>query len=419
MNALPIVIRFDLARLSRLADALVVAIAVSLPWSTSATSILIVLWLLAFLPTLQLADLRQEASTAAGGLPLLLFVLGAIGMAWADVPLKERLYGCESFLRLLVIPLLLIQFRRSPRGRPVLIGFLASCVLLLTASYLVALWPGLPHPGREYGSAVKSYIAQSAEFTICAFALAYLAGEAWQRRQATRCLLLTLLAAAFLIDIFFVATSRTTLVVIPVLLIVWGAVQFGWKGAVVASSIGAVVAGLLWISSPYLRLRVTSAVTEVERYQADNDSTSAGERLEYWKKSVRFVMEAPLIGHGVGSIKEQFRNAVVGTTGAASEISTNPHNQTLTIAVQLGVVGAATLWAMWLAHLLLFRSDGAAAWLGLLVVLENIGGSMFNSFLFDFTEGWLYVFGVGVIGGMVRRQVATQPVPRNGAASAS
>ena len=31
-------------------------------------------------------------------------------------------------------------------------------------------------------------------------------------------------------------------------------------------------------------------------------------------------------------------------------------------------------------------------------------GSLFNSFLFDFTEGWLYVLGVGVAGGMVLRQ---------------
>jgi hypothetical protein len=29
---------------------------------------------------------------------------------------------------------------------------------------------------------------------------------------------------------------------------------------------------------------------------------------------------------------------------------------------------------------------------------------MFNSHLFDFTQGWTYVFGVGVAGGMVLRR---------------
>ena len=41
------------------------------------------------------------------------------------------------------------------------------------------------------------------------------------------------------------------------------------------------------------------------------------------------------------------------------------------------------------------------AWLGLIVVASNIVSSLFNSHLFDFTHGWIYVFGVGVMGGMV------------------
>ena len=41
--------------------------AVSLPWSTSATSILLVLWLVALLPTLDVAMMRREVETAAGG----------------------------------------------------------------------------------------------------------------------------------------------------------------------------------------------------------------------------------------------------------------------------------------------------------------------------------------------------------------
>jgi O-antigen ligase len=28
---------------------------------------------------------------------------------------------------------------------------------------------------------------------------------------------------------------------------------------------------------------------------------------------------------------------------------------------------------------------------------------LFNSHLFDFSQGWLYVFGVGIMGGMVLR----------------
>src|SRR6185312_5107503 len=124
-------------RLSRLADFLAIAIAVSLPWSTSATSILVVLWLVALVPSLEWHDLRRVLATPAGGLPVLLAGLGAAGMLWGDVSLTERWNGIDSFLKLLALPLLLTQFRRSGHGVDVFGGYLASCVVLLFVSTLI------------------------------------------------------------------------------------------------------------------------------------------------------------------------------------------------------------------------------------------------------------------------------------------
>jgi hypothetical protein len=39
------------------------------------------------------------------------------------------------------------------------------------------------------------------------------------------------------------------------------------------------------------------------------------------------------------------------------------------------------------------------SWIGLLVVVQNLSTSLFNSHLFDFHEGWMYVLGVGIAGG--------------------
>src|SRR5476649_390361 len=113
MTGLSIAGRIDRARLAGIADCLAVAVAVSLPWSTSATSILIALWLQVLIPTLCLADLRSELTTLAGGLPVALVALGVAGMLWADVTWAERWGGVGSFFKLLAIPLLFMQFRRS------------------------------------------------------------------------------------------------------------------------------------------------------------------------------------------------------------------------------------------------------------------------------------------------------------------
>ena len=45
-----------------------------------------------------------------------------------------------------------------------------------------------------------------------------------------------------------------------------------------------------------------------------------------------------------------------------------PHNQTFAVAIELGLVGVAVLWAMWIAHLFLFRGNGLAGWMGLVIV---------------------------------------------------
>ena len=64
---------------------------------------------------------------------------------------------------------------------------------------------------------------------------------------------------------------------------------------------------------------------------------------------------------------------------------------------------------MWIAHFQLFRGESATAWIGTIIVIENIISSAVHSHLFDSAHGWLYVFGVGVLGGMALRQRFESP----------
>jgi O-antigen ligase len=164
-----------------------------------------------------------------------------------------------------------------------------------------------------------------------------------------------------------------------------------------------------WPSATFLRTRVISFFEEIRSYQPSANPTPAGQRLTYWTKAVGFLQEAPLFGHGTGSIRAQFQRSVAGQTGMAAEIPNNPHNQTLAVGLQIGLVGIAALLAMWIAHLALFRLESFAAWVGLIVVTQNIIGSLFNSHLFDFTHGWGYVVGVGIAGGTVMKEAMARP----------
>lgn len=397
---------FDRKKLQALADGLAAALAASVPWSTSATGIIAVLWLLAVTPTLDLSSLRRACLSPAGYLPLILVALGAAGMLWADVTWTERFDGLRSFFKLLFIPLLLCQFMRSERSHYVLLAFLASSVLLLIASWSLFVWPEWPFPGRSKGVGipVKDYIAQGAMFTICIFSIAYIAYSFWQDGRPYLSLAILVLILAFLSNIFYIATSRTSLIVVPILLVVLGHRLFGWKGAIGLIISFFILAAAAWPSANYLRQRVVTLVQEVVDHQPTGIATPAGERLEFWKKSIESIKASPVLGHGTGSIPDQFRRAAAGRSGMAGEASVNPHNQIFAVGIQLGIVGMALLMAIWTAHLALFRLSGLAAWTGLVIVIQNIVSSLFNSHLFDFTHGWGYVIGVGVAGGAVLKE---------------
>ena len=412
MNALKSLRNAHRTRLELWADGLAAAVVVSLPWSTTATGILIVLWLLALLPTLDVASVKRELRTPAGGLPVALWGLAVLGMLWADVDWAARLDGLKSFYRLLLIPPLIAQFRRSPNVHWLLYGFLASCAALLVASVIHAAAPDWPANRPTPGVPVKDYISQTTWFTLAVFGMLYFAFDPAQPKP--RRLLWALIAAAFLADIVFVASSRTTYVVLPLLALLFGFWRLGLRGLAGAALAAMLVIGAAWLSSGYMRDRITNILAEVRIDRFDPQRSSSGDRIEFWQKSIGFIAEAPAAGHGTGSIKPLFARAAQGQTGAASLPSHNPHQQTLAIAIQLGLLGTALLWAMWLTHLWLFRSGDYVAWFGMAVVTQNIIGSLFNTHLFDFSQGWIYVFGVGALGGAVlkRRSEPSPPATR-------
>jgi hypothetical protein len=399
LPVLPDLVRF---RLEQLADWLAVGVAVSLPWSTSVTGIFIALWFVASLAVLDLSLVRRELTSAAGGLPVLLWLLAALGTLWSDVTWGERIAGLGGFNRLLCIPLLIAQFRHSARGDLVVYGYFASVLGILLLSWGMVIIPNLPWQGKMPGVPVKDYIFQSTEFLICAFVLL---GSAFDdcRAQKWRALLCSVVAALFLANIIFVVTGRTALLVVPVLVLLLGWRVFRWKGLLGAVLLGCVVGMVIWQASPYLRERLHDSISDLQAYNNNGAWSSTAVHLEFLKKSMRFITTAPIIGHGTGSIAEQFRNAVVGESGAASVTSNNPHDQIFAVAIQLGLIGASILLAMWIAHFMLFRAVGLTAWIGTIIVVESVVSSLVNSNLFNFSEGWLYVFGVGVMGGMVLR----------------
>jgi O-antigen ligase len=273
-------------------------------------------------------------------------------------------------------------------------------------SWIVAYHPELSHKPPEFaarGIFVKDYIDQSQEFALCAVALAYPAINLLRARKFWLAAALCAVGLSLVANMAFVIVSRTALVTMPIMIAVFGLLHLRWRVNLMIAGAVIAVGGLAWFASPQLEWTVKTFSRDYQLYK-EGVPTSVAERLEYWRSALQFFADAPLAGHGTGSIKGLYQQAEKQPGWIAGvRVFPNPHNQTLNVAVQWGILGVVMLYAMWLAHLLMFRGAGFANWIGLLVVVQNILTSMFNSHIFDFHEGWMYVLGVGVAGGMVLR----------------
>lgn len=197
---------FDRSSLAALADWAAVAVAMALPWSTSAVGIAIAVWLVVLLPTLDAGSVKRELVTAVGGLPVVMCCLGVIGMLWADVSWHDRFAGLDSFFRLLAIPLLLAQFRRSENGIWVVRGFFISSIALLIASYAIAFALGDKWRG-VYGVPVHDTIFQGSVFLICGFGALGYAALARGKGAGSWPIAIFATGALFLINFAFVVTE--------------------------------------------------------------------------------------------------------------------------------------------------------------------------------------------------------------------
>jgi O-antigen ligase len=411
----------DRALWTTIADTFAILAALTLPWSTTLPAIFVLLWLGAIAWVMDWRAYGRLLTQPICYLPFALVGLALVGMLWSDAAWSVRFYAVIPVLKLLVLPGLFYHFERSSRGMWVLAAFMTSCALLMVMSWVVAYDPSLSLKGSQNdarGVFVKNYIDQSQEFALCAVALIYpclrlaWSGRFWPSFFAG------LLAVCFIDTMAFIVASRSAIVALPIMLAAVALVHARLRTTLILIGAMVALAGVLWMTTSDLRWGPKRLLRDYQLYKTQESVTSIGLRLEFWKKSLQFFSEAPVIGHGTGSLRGLFERTMTDASDSARNgIISNPHNQTLNVAVQWGTVGVILLYAMWLVHLLLFRGQGFVAWVGLLVVVQNMFTSLFNSHLSDFHEGWMYVLGVGVAGGMTlaarqRTLTATRTVSR-------
>src|SRR5260370_1520999 len=288
----------DWAAWARTADVFAVLIALALPWSTSLVGIFVVAWLVTVAPTLNLRLLMLSLKRPVCTLPIALFALAAGGTLWSDASWGDRIYAIGPTAKLLVLPVLIYHFERSTRGMWVFVAFLISCTLLMVMSWVVAYEPRLAlKSGADYGIPVKNYIDQCQEFALCGVALAYPIVSLLGQKRFTKAALLGAICLSLVANMAFVIVSRTALVTMPIMLLIFALLHLKWRSVVLLVCTITVFAGAAWAASPHVRARAATFLTDYQLYKERTIPTSMGLRLEFCQKALRIFTEAPIIRH--------------------------------------------------------------------------------------------------------------------------
>jgi O-antigen ligase len=394
-----------------------VATAFMVPVSTSGQAIALSIFVVLALLTVKREEWLATIMTPAAAIPVGLYGLIVIGMLWSPTPFAPG-GGVGHYAKLLLIPVAMACAFTPRQGLQIGYGFLAGCLVVLAFSFL-SFFILLPRPFHHAmdGVPLKDNAVQSGCFALCAFALALGGVRVWVGGNQRRATAMIIVALIFLADIFLIFISKTGVLMTAALVGLFVIHAEGWRRSLlIATPIVLIAALALWMSAPAQR-RLAEIATDIHALDGNRESSeptlSTASRLDFWSKAVEFIEKAPLFGHGTGSTKSLYQSLEATRPSPYGEAVPDPHNQFFAIAIQIGLVGAAILLAMWAVHFSMFVGGGFACAMGQAVVIQNFIGSLFNSHLSTVTQGMLYCLAVGLLGGIVQRARGRSGIAEN------
>jgi O-antigen ligase len=320
-----------------------------------------------------------------------LFLLLSIGTLYSTATFQDATHVLMKYRKLLWVALL-IPFLQDPQWRRwATAAFLAAMLVTLCLSYAHLLHAWFIKLPLDNATVFKNHIAQN---FLMAFTVYLLLHFSFNPQIKKWIRIFAAIAAIFAIcNIFIFVQGRTGYVVLVALLMLIAWQQFGLRGILVGTGIITLLLSTLFFASQSFQQRIIHTAQEVETYQTSNAITSAGLRLEFYKKTLQIIQLNPLIGQGTGSLANAYANLTTESTGASSVKTLNPHNEYLMITAQIGIVGLLLflylLFQLWKQSYKLPHDERQMAQ-GMVVAFAT--GCLLNSLLLDFTEGHWFAY---------------------------
>lgn len=325
---------------------------------------------------------------------LILFALLSIGVFWSIAETDWSLRVLKKYNELWYMALLLPLFH-SPQRRDIGVNaFLISMGLILTGIYLVyfnILPPsGISVAGKHASFTVdggfSSHIMTNILMSFVVFSSAH---KAIHSTTKSRWFYGVLFAGSFYYALF-ISTGTTgqliTLSLLGLLLI-----QYFGKKTLIFLPVLVLFIGILTLSIENNTIK--HAINKIESRISHIESGNPGTRPQLAIHAFKLFIEDPIIGTGTGSYRTALETKQPGFAKRTPH-KYNPHNEYLTISVQLGLLGLLTLLFLFYTQAKTTQKipDKEQRYLAQgLVVLFAIG-CLANSLIMDSGEGHFWAF---------------------------
>ena len=354
---------------------------------------------------------------------LLLFGWMLLSVLWAQLDYKSSLSGAWKYRKLMWVPLMVVLFADEKWRLRAIQAWLAAAVVLM----LFSLEQTLPAPlGTGHMSvwparplSVYSYITLGfILLPAVSMGLAWLTQSKAKLKQGAGALLVVLTICY----VVFGQEGRTTYVTLVALVAFFIFSQL--KGGRRWLAVGVLVLGAasVFMLSTKVQTRFNQVLIESQAAQhattTEENFTSSGLRIAFWRGSIDIFKTHPILGAGVGTWASEYRKYIERTPGTPAIAVTggNPHQEYLLMASQLGAVGVA-LFVLWLGFCLAGtrRLAGAERLAAQTLLVAFIVGCWFNSYLYDSATGHFYCLGLGILfaGYMSSNQKSTKQQATN------
>jgi O-antigen ligase len=259
-----------------------------------------------------------------------------LSFLWTEAAISDALTAMNKHARLLWLLAVFYLLQSKNDATRVLKLLIIGQLFVVVCSYL--LWMGVPIPwaksGNEAGLGIlfTSTLEQPIMSTVMLSLIWFYRGNfpsKWAQALIWLIMLLTLG------NVLFIMTGRTGYLVTLLFIFIAAYFILPLRFRILSIIIPIILGFMLMTLPTRFQSRVTDLISDIRNYQPNKTVVGQATRIDQWRLSILSFSEKPLIGHGVGSWKENY----LRLGGIEKTPLLQPHQEYLLWAVESGTIG--------------------------------------------------------------------------------